>query len=86
MKRISRRIKECFEAATPNVLPSVLADCAKLKEDVVPISSRKNMPLVLRLIASAAILALLVGVGSLAGGLFTRPSVQSPATSDPQLI
>ena len=33
MKRMPKRIKESFEAVTPNILPSILADCEEVKAE-----------------------------------------------------
>ena len=85
MKRMSKRIKEGFEAVTPNILPSILADCEEVKAEVVPVPVKKAVPFILRFVASAAVLALLVGVGALAGGLFRRPSSLAPSTDETQL-
>ena len=85
MKRMPKRIKESFEAVTPNILPSILADCEEVKAEIVPVPVKKTVPFILRFVASAAVLALLVGVGALAGGLFRRPSSLAPSTEETQL-
>ena len=78
MRRISHKIKESFESVTPDALHQILADCEKVKTEVIPLPVKRKPHVVLRVLASAAVLALLVGVGALAGGLFTRPSQPEP--------
>lgn len=84
MRRISARIKAGFEAVTPNVLPSILADCEKLKEDIVPVNIRKTPSRILQFVATAAMLVLLVGVGALAGTIVKNIRPHSPAIQQPQ--
>ena len=84
MKRISKQIREGFESITPDILPSILSDCKEAQDDAIPFQEKKTAPLILRIVASAAVLALLVGVGALAGGLFRRPSNLNPTTEETQ--
>lgn len=84
MKRISKQIREGFESITPDILTSILSDCKEAQDDAIPFQEKKTAPLILRIVASAAVLALLVGVGALAGGLFRRPSNLNPTTEETQ--
>lgn len=56
------KIRQAFEHATPNVLESVLSDCDEQKGTVIVMKEKKNWTK--RLVAAAAALALVIGLGA----------------------
>lgn len=62
-KDIEVRVRQAFEKATPDVLPSVLSGCEKQKGSVVPMTKENKTVHWRRFAALAAALLLVVGLG-----------------------
>lgn len=86
MASMERKIKQAFENAAPNVLDSVLAECETKVTDIVPMTVKKPRFVVLRYIATAAMLVLFVGIGALAGSLVGHLGHSDPKPTETQPI
>ena len=64
-KEMDAKIREAFEAATPNVLGSILAQCAKQKRNVTVFKSRRSTGWTARFVTvtAAAILLIVLATG-----------------------
>ena len=82
MNRTERKIKKAFENATPNVLGPVLSQCQQQKGAVSPMK-KKSRPLTkfVNIAASLGIVALLFGIGSVAGMLLFPDNPFTPGDS-----
>lgn len=69
-KQMDEKIRDAFEAATPNVLGSILAQCAKQKRNITVFKQRRSIGWTRRFITvSAATILILVLVTGLIGRL-----------------
>lgn len=62
-KDMEQRIRQAFEAATPDVLDGVLRNCEQQKGTVISMTSKKRNNWVPRVISIAAVLALIICAG-----------------------
>ena len=64
-KEMDVKIRDAFEAATPNVLGSILADCAKQKRNITVFKPRRTTGWTLRFVTAtaAAILVIVLATG-----------------------
>lgn len=83
---MDEKIRQAFENATPDVLDSVLSDCSKQK-GVAAMNENKKMTQISKIVSTAAILVLLVGISAAAvsviGSGFTLNPSARPSSDDP---
>jgi len=66
-QKMDQAIRQAFTNATPDVLQSVLSDCAAQKGTVIVMTEKKKLHWGVKLAAMAAVLALILGIGFGAG-------------------
>lgn len=78
---VEAKLKQAFEHAAPNVLESVLSDCREQKGTVIIMKERKKS-WKKRLVAAAAVLALVIGLGAGAGVYLRNNAVAATVSLD----
>ena len=63
-KDVNKAIRQAFTHAAPNVLDSVLSECETQKGTVIVMTEKKKVHWGIKLAAAAAMLALIIGIGS----------------------
>lgn len=80
-KILCRKLREAFEHATPDVLPSVLSDCKEQKGAVIVMKKKKNS-VFFRVGAIAAALALVIGLGIGFNAYYNNATIQTTISLD----
>lgn len=81
-KEVKNSIRQAFSHATPDVLSSVLSDCAAQKGTVIVMTEKKKLHWGVKLAAMAAVLALILGIGFGAGTYRLNNTVSSTISLD----